>query len=106
MLAVKGYGTAQCAIGQDARALAEGKSHSASAIDAVVPGLVPKAAGWGEYHNGESLVYFFLEDFHDMNLSAAPEPVHFTTQVAELHRRGTSCLDFPFQPCVAKWNVQ
>ena len=80
----------QCATGQGARALAEGEFHSASAIDDLVPGLVPKAAGWGEYHNGESQLYFFLGDFHDMDLSAAPEPVHFTSQIAELHRRGTS----------------
>ena len=68
----------------------EGEFHSASAIDAVVPGLAPKAAGWGQYHNGESQVYFFLGDCHDMDLFAAPEPVHFMSQIAELHRRGTS----------------
>lgn len=70
--------------------MAEGEFHSASAIDALVPGLVPKAAGWGEYHDGESQVYFFLGDFHDMNLSAAPEPVRFTSRTAELHQKGTS----------------
>jgi len=70
--------------------LTEGEFYSASAIDALVPGLVPKAAGWGEYHNGESQVYFFLGDFHDMDLSAASEPDHFTSKIAELHRRGTS----------------
>jgi len=81
---------AKCATGQGARALAEGEFYSASAIDALVPGLVPKPAGWGEYHNGESQVYFFLGDFHDMDFSAAPEPGLFTSQIAELHRRGTS----------------
>lgn len=85
----KGY-TAQCATGRSARALAKGEFHSASAIDAVVPGLVPKAVGWGEYQNGESTVYFFLGNFHDMDLSTAPEPVHFMSQIAELHRRGKS----------------
>ena len=70
--------------------MAEGEFHSASAIDALVPGLVPKPAGWGEYQSGESLVYFLLADFHDMDLAAAPEPVHFMAQIAELHRNGTS----------------
>lgn len=70
--------------------MAEGEFHSASAINAVVPGLVPKAAGWGEYDNGESQVYFFLGDFHDMDLSAPPEPVHLISQIAELHQKGTS----------------
>ena len=70
--------------------MAEGEFHSASAIDALVPGLVPNPAGWGEYQNGESLVYFLLADFHDMDLAAAPEPVHFMAQIAELHQKGIS----------------
>ena len=56
----------------------------------MVPRLVPKAAGWGEYHDGESHVYFVLGDFHNLDLSVAPEPVRFTSQIAELHRSGTS----------------
>ena len=53
-------------------------------------GLVPKAAGWGEYHDGESEVYFYLGDFHDLGFSVAPDPVQFTAQIAELHKRGMS----------------
>ena len=70
--------------------MAQGEFYSASAIDALVPGLVPKPAGWGEYRDYSSQVYFFVGDFHDMDLSAAPEPAHFTSQIAEFHRRGTS----------------
>lgn len=80
---------AQCATGQGARALAEGEFHSASTIDTLVPGFVPKPLGWGEYDNGEA-VYFFLGDFHDMDLAAAPEPSLFVDRVAELHRKGKS----------------
>ncbi|KIW96275.1 uncharacterized protein Z519_03343 [Cladophialophora bantiana CBS 173.52] len=79
----------KCAQGKGARALAEGEYHSASAINAVVPGLVPSPAGWGEYGMDGSQVYFFLGDFHDMELSAPPEPVDFTARIAEMHR-GTS----------------
>ena len=82
--------TAQCATGQSARALVEGEYHSASAIGAVVPGLVPKPAGWGEYKDGVSRVYFFLGDFRDMDLTFGPEPAHFTSQIAELHRKGVA----------------
>ncbi|KAL8768000.1 MAG: hypothetical protein Q9209_005671 [Squamulea sp. 1 TL-2023] len=95
----------KCATGQGARPLVEGEYHSASAIDSVVPGLVPKAAGWGEYDNGESKVYFFLEDFHDMDLSAAPEPDHFMCQIADLHRKGTSpngMFGFPVPTALGK----
>jgi protein-ribulosamine 3-kinase len=70
--------------------LTEGEYHSASAISATVPGFVPNAVGWGEYHNGESQVHFYLGDYHDMDLKAAPEPVSFTAQVAELHSNGKS----------------
>ncbi|KAL9616024.1 MAG: hypothetical protein Q9160_009062 [Pyrenula sp. 1 TL-2023] len=85
-----GTGSAQCATGQSARPLVEGEFQSVSAIDAVVPGLVPKAAGWGEYQSGESNVYFFLGDFHDMDLAKAPEPEPFISQIAQLHQAGTS----------------
>ena len=52
--------------------------------------MVPKAVGWGDYHNGESQVYFYLADYHEMDLSAAPDPVSFTAKIAELHQNGTS----------------
>ncbi|OQV02733.1 hypothetical protein CLAIMM_07878 [Cladophialophora immunda] len=80
----------KCAMGKGARVLAEGEYHSASAINAVVTGLVPKPAGWGEYYVDGSPVFFLLGDFHDMDLSAAPEPFDFTARIAELHRKGTS----------------
>lgn len=70
--------------------MTEGQIHCASAINALVPGLGPKAVGWGEYHNGESRVYFFLGNFHDMELSAAPDPAHFASQIAELYLKGIS----------------
>jgi len=70
--------------------LTEGEFTSAAAINMAAPGFVPKLVGWGEYHNGESQVYFYLGDFHDMDLKAAPEPASFTTQVAELHSKGKS----------------
>ena len=76
--------------GRGARPLTEGEYHSARAIDAVVPNMVPKAAGWGEYHNGESQVYFYLADFHDMDLSAPPEPASFVAHIAAMHQNGTS----------------
>ena len=81
---------AQCAKGQGAHALVEGEFHSASAIDALVPGLVPKGAGWGNYYDGESQVYFYLGDFHDMDFSAPPDPVQFMSQIAELHQKSVS----------------
>ncbi|KAF1836459.1 hypothetical protein BDW02DRAFT_615948 [Decorospora gaudefroyi] len=64
----------KCATGQGAKPLVEEEYHSACAINEIVPGLVPQAAGWGEYREGDTKVFFFLGDYHDMDLSAAPEP--------------------------------
>ena len=76
--------------GRGARPLVEGEYHSACAINAVLPSLVPKAISWGEYQNGSSQVYFFLGNYHDMDFSTPPEPVQFTAKIAELHRKSTS----------------
>lgn len=48
--------------------------------------------GWGEYYDGdsESHVYFFLGDYHDMDLRTPPEPETFAAKVAELHSKGKS----------------
>ncbi|CAO1606379.1 hypothetical protein XANCAGTX0491_009877 [Xanthoria calcicola] len=95
----------KCATGQGARPLVEGEFHSASAIDAVVQGLVPKPAGWGEYDNGETQVYFFLGDFHDIDFSAAPDAEHLMSRIADLHRRGkspTGLFGFPIPTVCGK----
>ncbi|KAF2435950.1 hypothetical protein EJ08DRAFT_580000 [Tothia fuscella] len=76
--------------GRSAHALTDGEYHSASAINEVIADLVPKAIGRGDYHDGESQVYFFLGAFHDMDLSTAPEPASFTSKIAELHSKGKS----------------
>ena len=85
----------QCVMGQGACALGEGEYLSASVINNVVGELVPKAVGWEECLNGELEIYFFIGNFHDMEFSAAPEPVRFTSQIAELHRK-EMCLNRMF----------
>ncbi|KAL8940310.1 MAG: hypothetical protein Q9216_002865 [Gyalolechia sp. 2 TL-2023] len=96
----------KCTKGPGARALVEGEYHSAFAIDAAVPGLVPKPAGWGQYSDGESQVHFYLGEFHDMHLAVAPEPEHFISQIAKLHQRGTSpngMFGFPVPTVLGKF---
>lgn len=70
--------------------MAEGEFQSASAVNAVVPGLVPEPAGWGEYDLREKKYYFFIGAYHNMDLSGVPDPVKFAARVADLHRKGTS----------------
>lgn len=66
--------------------MTEGEYHSAFTINEALSRFIPKPVGWGKYHNGESLVFFFLGDFHDMHLSIAPEPANFMSKIAELHQ--------------------
>lgn len=83
----------------------EGEYHSVSAINAVVPGLSPQAAGWGQYDVGDTAYYFFVGDFHDMDLAAAPDPVEFAAQVAALHQGGISpngMFGFPVTTVIGK----
>lgn len=70
--------------------MTKGEYHSALTIREVVSDLVPKPAGWGEYTDGQTQVYFYLADFHDMDLRAAPDPRKFTGKIAELHSKGKS----------------
>ncbi|KAK6063190.1 hypothetical protein SCUP515_12630 [Seiridium cupressi] len=78
------------ATGKGAKPLTEGEYHSAIDINNVISGLVPKPAGRGEYHNGETQVYFFLGDYHDMDFSVPPEPAEFMGKIAELHEKGVA----------------
>lgn len=80
----------QVATGTGARPLVEGEYESASAIGKTVPGFVPVPVGWGKYHDGDSQVYFFLGDYHDIDLRTPPDPEPFVAKVAELHTKGKS----------------
>ncbi|KAI1873984.1 uncharacterized protein JN550_003253 [Neoarthrinium moseri] len=80
----------KCVSGESAKALVEGEYQSAYDINQVMSDLVPKPIGWGKYRSGDTQVYFFLGDFHDMDFSSAPEPAQFTARIAELHRKGVS----------------
>lgn len=68
----------------------EGEFHSASAINEVVPGFVPRPISWGKYHDEDSLVYFFLGEFCEMNLSHAPNLKDFIGKVVQMHSMGRS----------------
>ncbi|CAG8961665.1 hypothetical protein HYFRA_00006202 [Hymenoscyphus fraxineus] len=80
----------KCATGDTSRALIEGEYHSVVAIDSLVPGLVPKAIGWGSYENSGRTTYFYLGDFVVMDLYSPPDPTRFASSIAELHRKGAS----------------
>jgi protein-ribulosamine 3-kinase len=70
--------------------MTEGEYESACAVNAIVPNFVPKAVAWGKYLEGDSEVYFFLGDYHDMGLSSVPEPNNFISKPAQLHTKSKS----------------
>lgn len=76
--------------GRGARALAEGESHSASTMNAIVPRFAPEPVGWGSYYDDDDLYFFYIADFHNLGLTAGPDPAKFGARLAELHRKGTS----------------
>ena len=66
--------------------------------------MVPKAVACGNYHNRGIHTYYYLSDFHDMDLSTAPEAASFAGQIAKLHQDGTSpngLFGFPVPTVIA-----
>ncbi|KAF2661794.1 hypothetical protein K491DRAFT_744943 [Lophiostoma macrostomum CBS 122681] len=80
----------KCARGHSARAITQGEFHSATKINTVVPRFGPTPRGWGQYIDGCDEVYFYLSDFHNMDLVSPPDPIPFITKLVQLHQRGTS----------------
>lgn len=80
----------KCASGKGAHALTQGEFHSATNINSIVGGLVPKPVGHGEYQDGQKTVYFFLCAFHDLDFSTPPEPAGFISSIVKLHEGGKS----------------
>ena len=70
--------------------MVEGEYYSTRDIEALIPGLAPKAVGWGQYFNGEKEVYFYLGEFRDLDFSSPPDPAHFIDRVVEMHQKGVS----------------
>jgi protein-ribulosamine 3-kinase len=79
----------QLITGKGARALAEGEYYSVMAMSEAAPGLVPDAVGWGQYHVDDLEYFFYLGNYHDLDLDSAPDPKLFAARVAEFHG-GTS----------------
>ncbi|KAF7550707.1 hypothetical protein G7046_g7935 [Stylonectria norvegica] len=79
------------ACGWSAKALCEGEYESQLVIEATVgPGFGPRARSWGVYESHGTQYYFFLGDFHDMDMNTAPEPAPFVEKIAQLHQSGKS----------------
>ena len=51
---------------------------------------MPEPIGWGSYIADEEKHFFYVGKYHDLDLSAAPDPTAFATRVAEFHSKGKS----------------
>ena len=67
--------------------MVEGEFESMAAIHAVSPMFAPKPTAWGTFKSNAEL-YFFLCDFHDMNIGD-PDVQMFTTRLADMHKKST-----------------
>jgi protein-ribulosamine 3-kinase len=68
----------------------EGEYESARALNTIVPNLAPRGAAWGQYVEEDTDVYFFLGDYHDMDLSTASDPTNSISQLVSLHTKSKS----------------
>jgi protein-ribulosamine 3-kinase len=84
-----------------------GEFTAISTIYEKMPHFVPAPLGWGKYVTSPIDgvdTYFFIEDFLDMEISI-PEPLQFTSKVAEMHQTITSpngMFGFPVVTCDGK----
>ncbi|KAJ4159529.1 uncharacterized protein LMH87_008427 [Akanthomyces muscarius] len=67
--------------------MCEGEYESLKAIDAVVPGFVPKPYAWGPYEDGEA--YFLLAEFREFRSQPA-KPESLAKGLAKLHAQSVS----------------
>lgn len=68
----------------------KGESESAKDIYKLMPGLIPQPFAYGRYYTENPVTYFFLSEFIDMDINAAPNPVELARKLAELHKTSQS----------------
>lgn len=82
--------TKQCARNSHGKTMMLGEYTSGTEIEKLMPGLTPKPRAWGEFEVANPPTFFFLSDFVHMDVTSAPDPVQFTSKIAELHRKSRS----------------
>lgn len=75
--------------GESDRLMAEGQYESDKAIHAVSPSFCPKPYAWGRYKVPDPTTYFLLAEFREIG-QQPPEPIRFTSQLAEFHKKSVS----------------
>ncbi|KAM0810217.1 putative protein-ribulosamine 3-kinase [Seiridium cardinale] len=77
----------KCATGKLAKVHMWGEHYSASIIASTLPDFGPRPVGKGEYFDETNThVYFYLMNYHDMDLQSPPDPAELASAIADLHR--------------------
>ena len=63
-----------------------GEFESSKAIYEITPDFIPQPLGFGRYKVQSPATYFYLSEFIDMDVTTAPDPVEFTSRLAEMHK--------------------
>ncbi|OAR03061.1 hypothetical protein LLEC1_04716 [Akanthomyces lecanii] len=87
--------------GSGSAAFAAGECKSAIEISRAVPGHVPHPHYWGQFLHNRDLYSYYIQDFHDMTLGGAPDPVELVGIVTRMHRETSANGAFGYcQPTV------
>ncbi|KFY46115.1 hypothetical protein V495_02643 [Pseudogymnoascus sp. VKM F-4514 (FW-929)] len=92
------------AYGEHGGTMLKGEFESSKEIYRLMPDFIPEPCGFGKYYS-DTVTYFYLCEFVDMDISTAPDPVEFTSRVAELHKKSqspTGKFGFPVTTCDGK----
>lgn len=81
----------KCATGKLAKIHMWGEHYSSTVIASHVQDFGPHQVGKGDYFEDAGRhVYFYLQEFHDMDVQAAPDPSGLAITLAKLHQKATS----------------
>ena len=67
-----------------------GEFESSKIIYGLMPNFIPQPFGFSRYKVQNPATYFYLSEFVDMDVVAAPEPMEFTSRLAEMHKTSQS----------------
>lgn len=82
-------------MGDNGRRLCRGEYSALSLVNTLIPGMAPKAVGWGKYSSNCPETFFLIEDFHDLEM-ALPSPARLVRRVLQLHTQISPNAKFGF----------
>ncbi|KAH9907805.1 Fructosamine kinase-domain-containing protein [Xylariomycetidae sp. FL2044] len=102
----KNYFLKTITLGENGRVMMEGEFESLKAIHHVSSDIAPEVYSWGKFKDTppDVATYFLLAQFRDVG-KQPPDPIKFTTRLAEMHKNSvspTGKFGFHITTCHAK----